>query len=161
MGKNSKAKAVQSATSSSAGDGAPATISAIADEISNRIAEHRIKYEEELAAFEAVLEDIVECTKVAEAKQANWNRLTALMTDNYAKAESTVKLNVRGKVFETFKENLVREEGTYFHAMVCSGAWKPNPDGNDLCARVDTYKRICACRCVLHRSQIGGVRQNP
>lgn len=97
----------------------------IADEIQNRVVDHMGRFARDVAAA-------AECAKGVQREEERWDKLNnRTMEANYAKAEDTVKLNVRGKVFETFKENLVREKGTYFHCMVCNKAWKVSKDGNE------------------------------
>ena len=56
-------------------------------------------------------------------------RLMQLMRDSASRAEDTVKLNLRGRVFQTHRSTLTRIEGTYFERMLRSGEWKPGEDG--------------------------------
>ena len=41
-------------------------------------------------------------------------RLMQLMQDSASRAEDTVKLNLRGRMFQTHRSTLTRIEGTYF-----------------------------------------------
>lgn len=40
-----------------------------------------------------------------------------------------VKLNFGGKIFCISNTYLMGVKGSYFHAMLASGSWKPNSDG--------------------------------
>lgn len=51
------------------------------------------------------------------------------MRESAAKAEDIVRLNVRGKLFQTHKSHFLRVEGTYFFCMLASEVWKPGKDG--------------------------------
>ena len=56
-------------------------------------------------------------------------RLMQLMRDNASRAEDTVRLNLRGRVFQTHRSTLTRIEGTFFHCMLASDDWQPGEDG--------------------------------
>ncbi|OQR85562.1 hypothetical protein ACHHYP_11690 [Achlya hypogyna] len=53
----------------------------------------------------------------------------ARMAAQAAVASDVVTLNVGGTKFSTARANLMRLEGSYFHAMLVSEAWKPNAQG--------------------------------
>ncbi|KAF0711936.1 Aste57867_4958 [Aphanomyces stellatus] len=61
-----------------------------------------------------------------EAKEAHWLELERRVQANLADAPKMVTLNVGGSLFTTSKETLLRVEGSYFHAMLGSGHWKPD-----------------------------------
>lgn len=66
---------------------------------------------------------------VIHEKQTHYEELHTLMRKNSERAQRVIKLNLRGRTFETVKDNLLRIEGTYFHAMLSSGVWTPLEDG--------------------------------
>ncbi|KDO16254.1 hypothetical protein SPRG_18211, partial [Saprolegnia parasitica CBS 223.65] len=49
----------------------------------------------------------------------------ARLETNAAVAPKTIKLNVGGRVFETSKDNLLRDADSFFYAMVTSETWQP------------------------------------
>ncbi|EQC25946.1 hypothetical protein SDRG_16203 [Saprolegnia diclina VS20] len=61
-----------------------------------------------------------------EAKRDAWDQRVATKLQH---AESTIKLNVGGRYFETAKANLLRQPETYFTAMLASDLWAPRADG--------------------------------
>lgn len=63
-----------------------------------------------------------------EAKEAKWAALERKLQENADHAANMVKLNVGGKIFCISKTHLLSVEGTYFHAMLGSGHWKPETD---------------------------------
>jgi hypothetical protein len=76
------------------------------------------------------------------AIEDNWNALETRIKENMQKMNTTIKLNLRGKFFETIKDNLVREEGSYFHTLLSSGLRKPANDGilNIYCPLVSFHR---------------------
>ena len=65
------------------------------------------------------------------------------MRENAEKAEEVVRLNVRGKVFQTHKSHLLRLEGNYFYCMLASDIWKPGKDGSYFIDRpYEAFERI-------------------
>jgi hypothetical protein len=56
--------------------------------------------------------------------------ISKLMDANVVKAKQKIKLDIGGKLFTTSKTTLLSIEGTYFHAMLSSGSWQPDEDGN-------------------------------
>ncbi|ETV89102.1 hypothetical protein H257_00479 [Aphanomyces astaci] len=60
---------------------------------------------------------------------AEWAELERRIQENLANAPNIVTLDVGGTIFKTSKANLLRVEGSYFHALLGSGQWKPDsPD---------------------------------
>ena len=59
--------------------------------------------------------------------------LVKSMDVNIAKAKEKIKLDIGGKLFTTSKTTLLSVPGTYFHAMLSSGKWQPDEDGNVVC----------------------------
>lgn len=56
---------------------------------------------------------------------------------------TVVNLSLRGKVFQTYRETLLRVKHTYFHTLFSSGAWMPNQDGAYFIdARYEGFERI-------------------
>jgi hypothetical protein len=60
---------------------------------------------------------------------AKWESTVQLMRDNCAKAADTITLNLRGRVFKTYKDTLLKKEGTFFYNMLSSGEWLPDDKG--------------------------------
>jgi hypothetical protein len=52
-----------------------------------------------------------------------------LNRDNCVKAADTIILNLRGRVFKTYKDTLFKKEGTFFYNMLSSGEWLPDEKG--------------------------------
>jgi hypothetical protein len=61
-------------------------------------------------------------------KIANLQTELKMSRTNYA-ADTTITLNLRGKVFKTYKETLLKKEGTFFYNMLSSGEWLPDEKG--------------------------------
>jgi glucosamine 6-phosphate synthetase-like amidotransferase/phosphosugar isomerase protein len=81
--------------------------------------------EETMQVFEAINKRL----KVLEEKETHWKEIQAQVEQHAQKASSKIKLDVGGKVFATYKTTLLNAEGSYFHAMLASGKWKPDEDG--------------------------------
>jgi hypothetical protein len=64
-----------------------------------------------------------------EQKEKKWQELEMRVKRNADKAAELITLDVGGSLFTTSKENLLRQEGTYFQAMLGSDHWKPNSKG--------------------------------
>lgn len=96
-----------------------------------------------LDAVEKVLNAVRNSTTAIQEKQKHADEMEALMRQNAEKVGSIIKLQVGGKLFETYRENLLRTEGNYFHAMLSSGHWQPNEDGVYVIDRYsDGFERI-------------------
>ena len=52
------------------------------------------------------------------------------MDANIAKTKEKIKLDIGGKLFTTAKSTLLSVPGTYFYAMLSSGKWLPDENGN-------------------------------
>ncbi|ETV96970.1 hypothetical protein H310_09821 [Aphanomyces invadans] len=66
--------------------------------------------------------------QVEDLKQlvAEWNELQDNIKQTAVHAPDLIMLNVGGTTFETSKDTLLRVEGSYFHALLESGAWQPD-----------------------------------
>ena len=65
------------------------------------------------------------------------------MRENAAKGDDIVRLNVRGKVFQTHRSHFLRAEGHYFYCMLASDVWKPGKDGSYFIDRpYEAFERI-------------------
>ncbi|KAF0695568.1 Aste57867_13608 [Aphanomyces stellatus] len=64
--------------------------------------------------------------KDVEKKQMEWKELETRVQATLAKAPHLITLDVGGTIFRTSKETLLAVEGSYFHAMLGSGHWKPD-----------------------------------
>ncbi|KAF0711992.1 hypothetical protein AaE_012163, partial [Aphanomyces astaci] len=56
---------------------------------------------------------------------ATWAELEDRVRHNLHNQPNIITLNVGGTTFQTSKDTLLRGEGTYFHALLGSGQWKP------------------------------------
>jgi hypothetical protein len=90
----------------------------------------RTQMTEGFEEMKGLLEEFTARREELQAKEDNWNVLEKRISDNIAKMDTTVKLNIRGKLFETMKDNLVRQPGSYFHTLLGSGHWQPAKDGS-------------------------------
>jgi len=79
--------------------------------------------------FINVHKQIEERLKIIEEKERQWNALETLMKENSEKAKSKIKLNIGGTKFTTTKSTLLSIKDTYFYAMLSSGRWTPDEDG--------------------------------
>jgi hypothetical protein len=66
---------------------------------------------------------------IIQKREEEWESTVQFMRDNCARAAITITLNLRGKLFTTYKDNLLKQEGTFFHNMLSSGEWLPNEKG--------------------------------
>ena len=72
-------------------------------------------------------------------------RLQQSLRERAAKAPSMVKLNLRGRVFQTYSSTLTGIEGTFFHCMLASDDWQPGEDGAYFIDRpYEAFERILA-----------------
>ena len=62
-------------------------------------------------------------------KVENLKLLEEKMIFNAQKAKQKIRLEVGGQIFVTSKNTLLSIEGTYFHALLSSGRWEPDEDG--------------------------------
>ncbi|RHY72461.1 hypothetical protein DYB30_011102, partial [Aphanomyces astaci] len=60
-----------------------------------------------------------------ETKVAAWAELEDRVRHNLHNQPNIITLNVGGTTFQTSKDTLLRGGGTYFHALLGSGQWKP------------------------------------
>jgi len=81
---------------------------------------------EELTSIGKELEMRMQLVQEREDKLA---RAGLKMEQNAAAAKDRIKLDVGGRIFSTSKNTLLKREGTYFHALLCSGKWEPE-DGD-------------------------------
>jgi hypothetical protein len=70
-----------------------------------------------------------------------YQKLTKTMKLNSEKNSNrdVVTLNVRGSLFSTFKETLMRFEYSYFYGLLNSGQFLPGPDGSYFIDRSPEY----------------------
>ncbi|KAH9110529.1 hypothetical protein LEN26_013706 [Aphanomyces euteiches] len=61
-----------------------------------------------------------------EKKMAQWKEIENQIQANIANSPNIITLDVGGTIFKTSKETLLRFEGSYFHALLGSGQWKPD-----------------------------------
>ncbi|KAG9400119.1 hypothetical protein AC1031_011029 [Aphanomyces cochlioides] len=61
-----------------------------------------------------------------EKRMAQWKKLEDQIQANITNAPNIITLDVGGTIFKTSKETLLRFEGSYFHALLGSGQWKPD-----------------------------------
>ncbi|KAF0720016.1 Aste57867_624 [Aphanomyces stellatus] len=61
-----------------------------------------------------------------EAKLAEWLAIEARVQSALAEVPHLITLDVGGTLFKVPKETLLQEEGSYFHALLGSGHWKPD-----------------------------------
>lgn len=95
--------------------------------------------------FVELQQEIGECLANLENREARWAQLMQEVEDNLTAAASRTYLNVGGRTFATAKENLLRWEGTYFHALLGGGKWQPCDDGTYFIDRdPDLFGRIMA-----------------
>ncbi|KAG9400118.1 hypothetical protein AC1031_011028 [Aphanomyces cochlioides] len=73
-------------------------------------------------AVDAMREEVAEM----EQKMAQWNGMENRIQENIANTPNIITLDVGGTIFKTSKETLLRFEGSYFHALLGSGQWKPD-----------------------------------
>ena len=73
-----------------------------------------------------------------ERKEERMVQLGLRMAENAAAANARIKLDIGGKIFATQKTNLLKFEGSYFHAMLSSGHWQPNEEGSNLSSNMPT-----------------------
>ncbi|KAG9400144.1 hypothetical protein AC1031_011050 [Aphanomyces cochlioides] len=110
--------------------------------------------------------------QVAELKATmkEWNEMEHRIQQNIASMRQVVTLDVGGMIFKTSKGNLLRDEGSYFHALLGSGLWKPDCGSDayflDLPAahhfhRIMDYLRTGALSCSgLSESDVAQLQSN-
>jgi len=79
--------------------------------------------------FLSVSKQIEDQLIVFEEREKKWKELETKMKENVAKAKTKVTLNVGGKKFATSKSTLTSQKDSYFDAMISSGHWEPDEDG--------------------------------
>jgi hypothetical protein len=99
-----------------------------AKEIMTKVSVLSKKLEIAAKEMEKDSETIAKRMEIVEEKEAKWEQLRLKLQQNAAKAKKKIKLDVGGKLFATSKENLLRFEGSYFHAMLASGQWEPDAE---------------------------------
>ncbi|RHZ17315.1 hypothetical protein DYB37_013847 [Aphanomyces astaci] len=77
-----------------------------------------------------------------DTKLANWAELEARIDQCVKLHPNIVTLNVGGTTFQTSKATLLRWEGTYFHALLGSGRWKPDGDAYFLDLDPTLFRRV-------------------
>jgi len=79
--------------------------------------------------FMEISNQVQERLREIEEKEKRWLELEEKIKHCAAQAKTKIKLDVGGKIFSTSKSTLLAFEGSYFHAMLSSGHWKPDEDG--------------------------------
>ena len=80
----------------------------------------------------AVLADI---QKEIEALKTREDRMLAMesrMKETADKADTVIKLSLRGREYHVLKETLLKYEKSYFFGLVSSGTWMPDHNGKIL-----------------------------
>ncbi|RLO05325.1 hypothetical protein DYB28_010654 [Aphanomyces astaci] len=80
------------------------------------------------AAIDTAFSHIHAEADALEKKMIAWAEFEARIQQNVDRHPNLVTLNVGGTTFQTSKDTLLRGEGTYFHALLGSGRWKPDGD---------------------------------
>ena len=80
-------------------------------------------------SVQSLLDTLDKKLSLLDEKQQYILSLDEVMRSNNDNADCIIKLNLRGRVFETHKDNLLRMKGTFFHAMLSTGSWVPTRDG--------------------------------
>jgi len=89
----------------------------------------KTQFEDAVVAMLSFQKQIREELAVLEESKKAWTELQSKLKENAAKANTKIKISVGGQVFATSKSTLLSIEGTYFHAMLSSGHWQPDEDG--------------------------------
>jgi len=89
----------------------------------------KTQFEDAVVAMLSFQKQIREELAVLEESKKAWTELQSKLKENAAKGKTKIKINVGGQVFATSKSTLLSIEGTYFHAMLSSGHWQPDEDG--------------------------------
>lgn len=100
----------------------------------------RQQYQSTVENFLQISEQLSKRLELVEGKEKRWREFEAVMKDNASKAKTKVcrtsvcaeiqiTLNIGGKKFATAKATLLNAKGSYFEAMLSSGHWKPDEDG--------------------------------
>jgi len=79
--------------------------------------------------FESVVAQVEERIKVLDEKEAHWSEMVKQMETHSETASQKIVLDIGGQRFATSKTTLLAAEGSFFHAMLASGKWKPDADG--------------------------------
>ncbi|KAJ1502050.1 hypothetical protein HMI54_009380 [Coelomomyces lativittatus] len=87
------------------------------------------KYADFKTSLNTLLNSIDERLAILDKKEKAKKKADEIVQATLANASEIIKLNVGGKHFETHKSTLTAIEGTYFHALLSSGRWKPSTDG--------------------------------
>lgn len=76
---------------------------------------------------------------------------------NLDELADVIKLNVGGKKYETTKSSLLKYDNTFFTAMLSSGNWKPNAEGNShIIVSIiysDLFVMLYCFRILFHRQR--------
>ncbi|KAF0695571.1 Aste57867_13611 [Aphanomyces stellatus] len=86
----------------------------------------KIKMEQSVATLIQATAQMETQAKEAETKQAEWQDLVTRVRATLANAPHLITLDVSGTTFRASKETLLAVDGSYFHAMLGSGHWKPD-----------------------------------
>jgi hypothetical protein len=116
----------------------------------------RTEFEDKVQGLMDTSTKIEQRLLLLEEKENRWNTLVKLMEENSSKSKEKIRLDIGGKIFATTKTTLLLKEGTYFHALLSSGHWKPDEDGDD---SFTSFERSMF-RCVLCRPESEALRPN-
>ena len=110
------------------------------DELIHDIAHVKNRLETTLQAIQGLIEsstDLVqnllyrldEKISLLNAKQNQIEEMNQMMKRNQERTKEIIRLNLRGCIFETYRETLLKVEGSYFYGMLSSGQWFPDYHG--------------------------------
>ncbi len=89
----------------------------------------QVEFDNTVKAFMETSTKIEQRLLLLAENENKWSNLVKAMEENSKKAKEKIKLDIGGKIFATSKTTLLSKAGTYFHAMLSSGHWKPDEDG--------------------------------
>lgn len=78
----------------------------------------------------ALLEKLKIGEEALKGREDRMLAMEARMIETASKADTVIKLSLRGREFHTLKENLLMYEESYFYGLVSSGAWMPDHNGD-------------------------------
>lgn len=81
------------------------------------------------AELKAISQEMDRRLKLVQDREDRLAKVEARMEENAATAQDRVKFDVGGRLFSTTRSTVLKNEDTYFYALLCSGKWKPEQDG--------------------------------
>ena len=79
-----------------------------------------------------VAKDIQKEIEALKTREDRMLAMEARMKETADKADTVVKLNLRGREYHVLKETLLKYEKSYFFGLVSSGTWMPDHNGKIL-----------------------------